>query len=263
MTKHLLAALGALALVAAGCKKESEPAPQAKTEAPAQKTAPAAATATAAAPSGPTGTIEGVVVFQGTPPKGEPVMANTDPACTNVPKTDQSVVVHDGKLANVLVHVTDPGLKVAAPTQPVVVDQKGCWYQPHVQGAVAGQPLEVRNGDQTLHNVHAYEGMRALFNNAQPPGTPAINRPLPTQQGVVKLKCDVHPWMQAFVVVGNNPYFATTSPIGQFRIANVPAGHHTLEAWQEKLGVRTVDVEVKPNQITHVSFAYGTASAKK
>lgn len=215
-----------------------------------------AASGLPAAPSGPTGTIAGVIQFQGPVPKLPPLPAPTEPACEGVSGEDRSVEVHDGKLANVLVRITDPSLKVAGPSTPVVVDQKHCTYTPRVQGAVLGQKLEIRNEDPTLHNVHTYEDHRSLFNNAQPPGAPAIVKPLPNDEGVVRVKCDVHEWMLSYVVVGHNPYFSVSDAQGRFEIDHVPPGKYTLQAWQERYGTRVVPVEVKPNQTSQVRFSF-------
>ena len=257
--KKLVIAVGALAALSLACHKEEAEQPATHTAQPAQAPAPNAQMAPSA-PTGPSGIIEGEVVFQGKAPEAAKVNTSSDPACANAPQTNQSLVVNSGKVANVLVRVSDADLKVAAPAQPVTIDQKSCNYSPRVQGAVEGQKLEVRNDDPTLHNVHAYVGVtggRPLFNNAQPPGAAPIAHPVPTQDGVLKVKCDVHPWMEAYVVVNHNPYFGSTgADRARSRSRTCPAGKHTLTAWQEKLGTKTIDVEVKPNQITHVNFTF-------
>jgi plastocyanin len=276
MTKRRAVLWGATAaalIFASGCKKEApppapSPAPKvhgAKPLAAAEGSAAAqavegeakGAAALPPVPEGPKGTLAGTVTFEGTPPKAPPAPEMTDPACRGASTDDASVAVHDGKLANVLVRITDASVKAAGPERPVVVHQKGCQYTPRVQGAVLGQRLAIQNGDPTLHNVHSYEDHRSLFNNAQPPGAPPIVKPLPQTEGVVRVKCDVHPWMAAFVVVGHNPYFAVTDDAGHFEIQGVPPGRYTVEAWQETLGTRTAQVEVKAGQTAQVAFRYG------
>lgn len=252
----------AAALSAAGCKQEKAPPPPpsvhgAQAVGTQQKvTAPPASTALPPAPQGPTGTIEGVVLFQGPVPKLPPLPAPTEPVCQGMSRQNPTVRVHDGKLADVLVRITTPSLRVAGPSAPVVVNQKDCTYTPRVQGAVLGQKLEIRNEDPTLHNVHTYEGTHSLFNNAQPAGAPPILKPLPQDEGVVKVKCDVHEWMLAYVVVGHNPYFAVSDETGRFKIDHVPVGKYELQAWQERYGTRLATVEVKPNQTAQVRFSF-------
>lgn len=259
--------LATLAMVSggvAGCQKEApaKPAPQvhaAQAVQPPGGPAPAAKDALSAAPTGPKGAIDGVVTFEGTPPAPAAASAMTDPACQGA-APEAAVTIQDGKLANVLVRISDASLKVAGPAAPVVVHQKGCQYTPRVQGAVLGQKLAIQNQDPTLHNVHTYEDRKSLFNNAQPPGAPPILKPLPDREGVVQVKCDVHPWMAAFVVVGHNPYFAVTDAAGHFHIPDVPPGHYTLEAWQEALGTKTATVEVKADQTAQAAFQFAAAA---
>ena len=203
------------------------------------------------------GTIEGTVSFSGTPPKPQKLNRKSDPVCAKKDFNDESILLSkSGKeLQNVLVRVkSTPAGK--APTEDVLVGQKDCMYRPRVQGAVEGQKIKVQNDDPTLHNVHTYEGTKTLFNQAQPPGSAAIEKPLPKTEDVVKLKCDVHPWMAAFVVVNKNPYFAVTKEDGTFQIKDVPAGTYTVEAWHEKLGTKTQQVTVTEGKAAQAKFDF-------
>ena len=110
--------------------------------------------------------------------------------------------------------------------------------------AHAGQTVEIRNSDQTLHNVHTYKGTATLFNLAHIQGTGPQKKKFPTVGDVVKFKCDVHPWMTGWVLVTDNPYFAVTGDDGSFTIKDVPAGKYTVEVWHEKLGTQTKEVTV-------------------
>ncbi|HKD39957.1 MAG TPA: DUF2012 domain-containing protein [Myxococcaceae bacterium] len=203
------------------------------------------------------GAIEGTVSFSGTPPKPQKLNRKSDPVCAKKDFNDESILLSkSGKeLQNVLVRVkTAPAGK--APAEDVVVGQKDCMYRPRVQGAVEGQKIKVQNEDPTLHNVHTYEGTKTLFNQAQPPGSAAIEKPLPKTEDVVKLKCDVHPWMAAFVVMNKNPYFAVTKEDGTFQIKDVPAGTYTVEAWHEKLGTKTQQVTVTEGKPAQAKFDF-------
>lgn len=280
----LLGTAGLLALPA--CQKEEAPAAPAATPAPAAPAAaPAAAeprahaatpiqqpgaqgTPAAAAPVAPAGkgVVRGTVTFAGTAPTPAELPPSNDPACEGMSMKDASVLVKDGKLANVLVRVkgTVPGAP-PAPATPVVVDQSKCTYVPRVQGAVVGQPVAFKNSDGTLHNVRGLVGTKSAFNVAQPPSGAQVQKTLPADTDVLKLKCDVHPWMTAFVVTNPNPYFATTGEDGTFSLTGLPAGTYTVEAWHETLGTKTAEVTVKDDAPAEASFAFSAtdASAKK
>jgi len=204
------------------------------------------------------GTISGTVSFTGTAPKPTKLNRKSDPICAKTEFDDEAVLTSkNGKgLQNVLVRINSavPGAKV--PTADVVVDQKDCMYRPRVQGAVEGQKIMVRNDDGTLHNVHTYDGTKTLFNQAQPPKSPPIEKPLPKTANVVKLKCDVHPWMIGYVLVSKSPYFAVSQDSGQFEIKDVPAGTYTVEAWHEKLGTKTEQVTVTDGKASDVKFTF-------
>jgi hypothetical protein len=203
------------------------------------------------------GSIEGTVSFSGTAPKPTKLNRKSDPVCAKKEFNDESVLLSkSGKeLQNVLVRVKGAAAGTA-PTEDVIVDQKDCMYRPRVQGAVEGQKIKVRNDDPTLHNVHTYEGTKTLFNQAQPPGSAPIEKPLPKTGDLVKVKCDVHPWMAAFVVLNKNPYFAVTKEDGSFEIKGVPAGTYTVEAWHEKFGTKTQQVTVTEGKPAQAKFDF-------
>jgi hypothetical protein len=206
------------------------------------------------------GSVEGRVTFAGPKPAPAAVLdTSSDPACHGVHLVDATVLLggQDGRgLANVVLRVKGPRPE-AAPTAPVRVEQRACSYTPRVQGAVLGQPMEVFNADPMLHNVHAYSGTKGIFNVAQPPGSPAVSKPSPSVAGPVRLKCDVHRWMVAYVVYGESPFFAVSDKDGNFRVSGLPAGSWELEVWHESLGTQTLSVVVKDGATAHLPVAYG------
>lgn len=243
-------------LLGAGCHKESAP------EAPPGVAAPAApapgAPAAAPAPAAGHAAVEGKVKLNGTPPVMDMTKRQADPFCAKTPMKEEEVVVGPGAgLANVVVRVTEGASgHFDPPAAPATLDQSACMYRPRVQAIVAGQALSIRNGDQTLHNVHGYKGPSTLFNQAEIPGLPPIAKKVGDAGDILKFKCDVHPWMTGYVVVNSNPYFAVTGNDGWFRIGNLPAGSYTLTAWHERYGTKTAQVTVAEGKPAEVSFAY-------
>lgn len=208
--------------------------------------------------------IDGTVRFTGTPPPNALIRMGADPNClqANAGKrvTQETVVVNsNGTLKNVFVRLTGSVPGAPAPAQPVVVDQKGCVYHPRVVGARVGQALQVTNSDDTLHNIHSHGG--DVFNVGQPRAGVKSNFTLKSE-GVLFLRCDVHPWMTGYVGVVSHPYFAVTGDDGAFHLANVPPGRYTLEAWHERFGILTQPVEVTASGSAKAEFAYtGTEKA--
>jgi hypothetical protein len=258
MIKRALAVLALAASATTGaCQKDSAPAP-APVAAPVTPGATTATPLPAATPPSGHAIIEGTVKLNGTPPEMALTKRDADPFCARTPMKDEEVIVGPGGgLANVVVRVTE-GVTghYDPPPAPATLDQTACMYRPRVQAIVAGRALSIRNGDQTLHNVHGYKGPSTLFNQAEIPGLPPIARRIGEAGDILKFKCDVHPWMTGYVVVNANPYFAVTGPDGHFNIGGLPPGKYTLTAWQERYGAKTASVTVAEDKPTEVSFAY-------
>lgn len=224
----------------------------------------AAATTTSAAAKAPakegTATIKGVVSFSGKAPEMKvPAKRKDADVCKAKEVPYNAVLVKDGKLKDVFVRISAGGVpgEWKAPEKHAEIDQVDCMYTPRIQGVVAGQTIDIKNGDQTLHNVHAYKGTDSLFNQAQPKGAAAISKDAPDEASVMKFSCDVHPWMRGFVVVTDHPFFAVSGEDGSFKIEKVPAGKYTIEAWHTQFGkVEKADVEVKDGGEASVDFEF-------
>jgi hypothetical protein len=219
-----------------------------------------------AAQTGGRGTITGHVRLLGELP-GNPVIRMTrDPMCAKVnagKRVIQETVLAalDGSMANVFVQLTGSFPDTPIPAQPVTIDQRGCVYLPRVVGVRLGQTLQVRNGDNLLHNVHGLSGRGQGFNIGQPLAGMVNRVPLKQEETMLKLSCDVHTWMRAYVGVVKHPYFAVTGSDGRFEIANVPAGSQTIQAWHEQYGQLTKTVVVKPGGATSVDISFSAAQA--
>lgn len=210
----------------------------------------------------PHGTIKGQARLAGPAPRNPTIWMSADRMCNqasaDTPVVQESVVARpDGRLANVFVQLQGSFRATAAPTEPVRIDQRGCLYSPRVVGVRAGQPLRVSNSDPGLHNVHGISSGTDGFNVAQPMVGMANEFRLKTE-GILRLVCDVHPWMVAFVGVVSHPYFAVTGTDGTFEIRDVPAGARTIQAWHERLGVITTRVNVEAGGVAEVEIVYST-----
>lgn len=255
MHLRLLAALFALSIGVAACGGGA-PAPAPATEDPGAAPAAAVDPATAA-------TIAGKINLEGTAPANAPIRMNADPACVAATKgttpTQHTFVSEGGGLGNVFVYVQS-GLNgtFPVPTTPVILDQKGCQYIPHVFGVQVGQPIEILNSDPTLHNIHATPKTNSEFNTAQPiQGMKTIHTFTAKEESVVvPFKCDVHGWMTSYGGIVAHPYFAVTDAAGRFSLPDLPPGTYTIEAWHEKLGTRTQQITIAPKQSADVAFTF-------
>ncbi len=221
------------------------------------------ATAPAATPidSATAGSVSGKVTFEGTPPAPQPIKLSSDPFCESANSgltTETEMVGANGVMGNVFVYVKD-GLgsrTFAPPSDPVTLDQKGCRYTPHVIGIQAGQPLQVINSDNTLHNVHGLAKANKEFNAGQPIQGMKMTHTFSTKEVMVPFKCDVHSWMNAWVGVLDHPYYSVSGPDGTFSLKGLPPGTYTIEAWHEKLGTQTQMVTIGEKEAKDVAFTF-------
>jgi hypothetical protein len=152
------------------------------------------------------------------------------------------------------------GQSFPSPTDTVEFDQKGCEYYPHIFGIRTNQPLAIINSDPTLHNVHPLPAKNAGFNLGMPKQGMRITKTFSEPEIGVRIKCDVHSWMNAYAHVMNHPFFAVSAQDGKFSIGPLPAGTYEVEAWHEKLGTMTQSITVMDNETKDVSFTFTAAA---
>ena len=233
------------------------------------------ATADAGPYSGPTGTIAGVISYEGTPPAAKKIDTTADPACGKMNPnlmTDDTVVT-DGKLANVFVYIkdgtVDAGKKIgeyawSTPTTAVNLDQKGCHYSPHVLGVQTNQKISITNSDQTQHNIHPTPRANPEWNQTQPNGAPPIEKTFARPETLIPVKCNQHPWMKAYIGVMRTPFFAVSGANGSYEIKGVPPGKYTVVAWREGGAngtEKTFEVTVPANEAGKADFSFGGGAA--
>jgi plastocyanin len=210
-------------------------------------------------------TISGTIHYNGKPPAPVEIDMAQDPACSmsGANMTEQYVVNHGG-LANVFVYVKDGlGNKVYPVTRtPVVIDQKGCRFVPHVAGAMVGQQVEFMNSDPTMHNVHITPTVAGndAFDVSQGPNSGPDTRQFHAAELMIPLRCNNHPWMEGFLNVASNPFFAVSDADGHYAIKGLPPGTYTLVADHELLGQQTATVTVAAKQSAAQDFSYGSGA---
>lgn len=284
-------------LLLAGCKSEEPaqppaasktPAPDSKPQAPGVKDNPStddnpsAPTAVTKDNARGTAVIRGKAVLAGTANAPTLISIANDPVCEKAHQgtkkkipVEASIVYRDQNNAVPYVFVyVKKGIegKYDPPDEPVLLDQKGCQYHPHVFGMIAGQDIAVKNSDPTNHNVHSLPQKNNQFNFAQP--NPAVkvlgNRSaFPRPEMGIKIKCDVHPWMNAWCHVMKHPFFDVTkdhfdcptgggkeSDRGTFEIEQLPAGRYEIEAWHETLGTLTQTVTLADGEEKEIVFTF-------
>jgi len=213
-----------------------------------------------------TATITGTVNFTGKKPRSRPIdMAGADAKCAEAHggkrlKPETVILNDNGTLRNVFVSVKSgvEGWSFPMPEGDAKLDQKGCMYTPHVQGMRQGQTLAIKTSDPTAHNVHGYAKVNRPFNRSQPAGAADVTIKMKRSEASppMKVKCDIHPWMNAYVAVVDHPYYAVTGPDGSFELENLPPGTYTIEAWHEKYDVIEQTITIGDNETQTLDFTY-------
>ena len=208
-------------------------------------------------------TITGTVTFDGKPPALKPLAMDADPACAKMhskPAPNEMLVLGNGNtMGNILVWVSKgvpAGKTFPAPKNPAVLDQKGCQYVPHVQGIMVGQAYRILNSDGILHNVHALPKINRGFNRPMPATVKEATATFDKPEDVFQIKCDVHPWMNAYVGVFTHPFFSATGTDGKFTISGLDPGTYEITAWHERLGTQTATVTVGANETKTQDFKF-------
>jgi len=208
------------------------------------------------------GSVAGKVSFGGDTPKNARIRMDADPVCvkehSGIVRSQDVLIGDGGALINAFVWVK-AGLEqygFETPAEPVTLDQKGCIYTPHVLGIQTRQKLKVLNSDGTTHNVHPLPRNNREWNQSQRAKGKPLVRSFPRAEIMIPVKCNVHPWMKAYIGVVPHPYYAVTGTDGAFEIKDLPPGDYVIEVWHEKFGVQEQQVTVQASEAQEVSFEY-------
>ena len=255
MNRPQLLTICLLTTLLAGCtaKPATSPATEAKTQPAPVVFSVDPATA---------GTVSGHIHYIGKRPAPKMIDMSEEPACVEAHKGkayDESLVVsRNGALANAFIYIKTglEGKTFAIPETPVTIDQSGCWFRPRVLGIQVGQALQVINSDPVTHNIHPMAEVNREWNHSQGAGDPPITRKFIKPEVMIKVKCNIHSWMHAFIGVLSHPYFAVSKEDGTFEIRNLPPGTYTLGVWQEVLGTQEQQITVGPHGDVQANFTF-------
>ena len=201
------------------------------------------------------GSISGTIVFAGAVPAARTITITDDvDACGSSVELQDIEVGAGGGLANVVVSLTDitSGAAREEAASPPALDQNGCDFDPHVVMVAVGEVLKILNSDDVSHNVHTMAFDNRSFNRTQPPALEKLEATFDVAEKVA-VKCDIHGWMNGWIVVTGHPYHAVTDGDGDFVLSNVPPGTYTLEVWHEALGATTQTVTVAAGETLDAS----------
>ena len=206
------------------------------------------------------GTVEGKVVFRGAVPSPRKIIPTQDQQVCGGPRDEPRIVLGpDNSVQGAVAFLkgVEKGKPFEKPKKPPVVDNLKCKFEPELQVVPVGTEILIVNSDPILHNTHGYlltdsRRGRTVFNQAMPQKGQQVKSTL-KQPGVVDVACDVHGWMQGWVVVAENPYYAVTEKNGTFAIKDVPPGKYTLVTFQPYVGIRETPVTVEAKKSSNVN----------
>lgn len=203
--------------------------------------------------------VSGTVTLNGTPPRRRKIDMAKDDKCANEDAREETEVIDKETkgIQHVFVVITagHEALKFKDPG-PQELLQKGCMYSPHVFGVMPGQEIRIKNGDPTTHNIHAVPIKNKEFNFTQPKMDQVDTTKLDLVENHVRIKCDVHPWMQAYAFVVPHRLFAVTDAQGKFSIAGLPNGAYEAMAWHEVYGDQKVKFNVADGKAEPLKFTF-------
>jgi len=208
------------------------------------------------------GSISGGIRYIGKRPAPKTIDMSEDPACVAAhhgKAVDESLVVSPkGGLANAFIYVKSglEGKRFDPPSTPAVIDQRGCWFRPRIIGIQVNQLLNVINSDPVTHNIHPMAEVNREWNHSQGAGDPPLARRFIKPEVMIRVKCNIHSWMHAYIGVLDHPYFAVSRDDGSFTLPNLPPGDYAIEVWHETLGTQEQKVTVAPHSDAPVNVIF-------
>jgi hypothetical protein len=199
------------------------------------------------------GTIKGKVTYAGSVPMRKIIPTKDQEVCGGIRDVPQVIVGPDNGVADAIVYIKNvqKGKQWDKPKKTPTLNNHNCNFEPHIQVMQAGMNLTILNSDPVLHNTHGFLIKTTVFNVAMPKQGMSVERPI-RKPGIVRVECDAHGWMLAWIYAADNPYYAQSGKDGSFTISDVPPGDYTLVVWQEYTGAMEIPVMVKPKETTSI-----------
>lgn len=217
--------------------------------------------APARADAGGRSALVGRVAFDGNIPQPQALPVSKDvEVCGKTEKFPEALLVGPDKgikNAVVFLQAVDGGTALSRPESNPTIDQRDCIYTPHVLLVPAGATVDIKNSDGVLHNIHTYSEKNPAFNTAQPKFKKIISKTFARPE-IIRVTCDVHDWMTAWIIVQDHPYYALTDATGAFRLSDIPPGEYELRVWHEALGehARSVSVTADHSASVEITLAH-------
>jgi len=199
------------------------------------------------------GAIKGKVTYTGSVPTRKIIPTKDQEVCGGIREVPQVLVGAGGGVLDAIVYLKEvpKGKRWDKPKKTPTINNRKCNFEPHVQVMPAGMNLAILNSDPVLHNTHGFLIKATVFNVAMPKQGMRVERPI-RKPGIVRVECDAHGWMLAWIYAADNPYYAVTDKDGTFSIPAVPPGEYTMVVWQEHTGSMEMSVIVKSNETVTV-----------
>lgn len=199
------------------------------------------------------GAIRGKVTYTGEVPMRKIIPTKDQEVCGGIRDEPQILLGAGNGVADAIVHLKDvpKGKRWDKPQKTPTLNNHRCNFEPHVQVIPEGMDVAILNSDPVLHNTHGFLIKATVFNVAMPKQGMRVERPL-RRPGIVRVECDAHGWMLAWIYVADNPYYAVTGKDGSFSITDVPPGNYTMVVWQEYTGATELPVSIKPKETATV-----------
>lgn len=212
-------------------------------------------------PTGNEANVMGTITVKGALPKARDIDMSADPSCQKLNRRPQTewVLTNQGRLQNAFIYVKGEKLnayRFEVPDADVMLNQRACFFEPHVFGLRVGQTLRIINSDPTFHNVHPTPKANQEWNQTQAQDAPPMIKTFQRAEVMIPIKCNQHPWMKAYAGVMNHPYFAVSDSLGKFEIRGLPEGTYKLVIWHEVLGEQEIEITVVPGESRNIDFTF-------